>query len=107
MTRCGADYFSKPSQRCCRSRFPVQHEIINALKVEIVGKDEIIDLLGISFAACENLFLLGPPGIAKSVIVQSLARRVHGRRFDYLLTRFTEPGDLFGPFDTCHLCEGN
>ena len=30
-------------------------------------------------------------------IYQELARRIEGRVFDYLLTRFTEPNELFGP----------
>src|SRR5262245_37666992 len=71
-----------------------------------VGKDEVIDLLGVCLVAGENLFLLGPPGTAKSALVQELARRIEGRVFDYLLTRFTEPNELFGPFDIRKLREG-
>src|SRR4029077_15375276 len=52
------------------------------------------------------LFLLGPPGTAKSAIVRELSRRLQGRTFDYLLTRFTEPNELFGPFDIRKLREG-
>ena len=36
------------------------------LKATFVGKDDIIDLMGICLAGRENLFLLGPPGTAKS-----------------------------------------
>src|SRR5262249_49776554 len=32
--------------------------------------------------------------------------RMEGRTFDYLLTRFTEPTELFGPFDIRKLREG-
>ena len=49
-------------------------------------KDEIIDLLGVSLVAGENLFILGPPGTAKSALVHDLARRLEGQVFDYLLT---------------------
>ncbi len=35
-----------------------------------------------------------------------LAARLEGRTFDYLLTRFTEPNELFGPFDIRKLREG-
>src|SRR5215469_11994131 len=56
--------------------------------------------------AGENLFLLGPPGTAKSALVHDLGRRIDGRVFDYLLTRFTEPNELFGPFDIRKLREG-
>lgn len=82
-------------------------EVLASLKTAFVGKDEIVDLLGVCLAAGENLFLLGPPGTAKSAIVQQLARRIDGRVFDYLLTRFTEPNELFGPFDIRKLREGD
>jgi len=85
----------------------LQSGLLRTLKSEYVGKDEVIDLLGICLAAGENLFLLGPPGTAKSAIVRSLAARLDGRVFDYLLTRFTEPSELFGPFDIRRLREGD
>jgi len=93
---------------------PVQLQISHKLKVEVlqplkelfVGKGEIVDLLGVCLTAGEHLFLLGPPGTAKSALVQELAKRIDGRVFDYLLTRFTEPNELFGPFDIRRLREG-
>src|SRR5215831_2417809 len=82
-------------------------EVLEPMKSAFVGKDEIIDLLGVCLVAGENLFLLGPPGTAKSALVQELARRIEGRVFDYLLTRFTEPNELFGPFDIRKLRDGD
>ncbi len=82
-------------------------DVLAPLKSAFVGKNEIIDLLGVGLVGGENLFLLGPPGTAKSAIVQELARRIDGRVFDYLLTRFTEPNELFGPFDIRKLREGD
>lgn len=38
--------------------------------------------------------------------MRSLAARLQGRVFDYLLTRFTEPSELFGPFDIRRMREG-
>lgn len=81
-------------------------EVLVPMKNAFVGKDEIIDLLGVCLVGRENLFLLGPPGTAKSAIVAELGRRLDGRTFEYLLTRFTEPGELFGPFDIRRLREG-
>ncbi len=77
------------------------------LKQQFVGKDDIIDLMGICLAGRENLFLLGPPGTAKSAIVKELSKLLHGKTFEYLLTRFTEPNELFGPFDIRRLREGD
>jgi MoxR-like ATPase len=82
-------------------------EVLAPMKRAFVGKDEIIDLLGVCLVAGENLFLLGPPGTAKSALVHELARRLEGQVFDYLLTRFTEPQELFGPFDIHKLREGD
>lgn len=84
----------------------VRSSVLEPLKTDFVGKDEVIDLLGISLVAGENLFLLGPPGTAKSAIVRGLAARLEGKYFDYLLTRFTEPSELFGPFDIRKLRDG-
>jgi MoxR-like ATPase len=81
-------------------------DVLAPLKSAFVGKDEVIDLLGVCLAAGENLFILGPPGTAKSALVQELGKRLEGRVFDYLLTRFTEPNELFGPFDIRKLREG-
>ena len=81
--------------------------VLEPLKSMFVGKDEIIDLLGVCLVAGENLFLHGPPGTAKSALVQALAQQLDGRMFDYLLTRFTEPNELFGPFDIRKLREGD
>lgn len=77
------------------------------LKSTFVGKDDIIDLMGICLAGRENLFLLGPPGTAKSALVREMAKMLKGNTFEYLLTRFTEPNELFGPFDIRKLREGN
>ncbi len=80
--------------------------VLEPMKEAFVGKDEIIDLLGICLVARENLFILGPPGTAKSALVQQLARRMEGKVFDYLLTRFSEPNEIFGPFDIRKLRDG-
>ncbi|MGI4823646.1 MAG: AAA family ATPase [Janthinobacterium lividum] len=83
------------------------NRVASHLKTTFVGKDDIIDLLSICLVGRENLFLLGPPGTAKSALVRALAQRLQGRTFEYLLTRFTEPNELFGPFDIRQLREGN
>src|SRR5438477_3396527 len=82
-------------------------DVLTPMKRAFVGKDEIIDLMGVALVAGENLFLLGPPGTAKSALVHELGRRLQGRTFEYLLTRFTEPNELFGPFDIRRLREGD
>jgi MoxR-like ATPase len=81
--------------------------VLKYVKDSFIGKDEIIDLLGICLIARENAFLLGPPGTAKSAIVRQLNTCISGgNNFEYLLTRFTEPNELFGPFDIRKLKDG-
>jgi MoxR-like ATPase len=81
--------------------------VLQHLKQTFVGKDDIIDLMGIGLVGRENLFLFGPPGTAKSAMVRELATLLDGKTFEYLLTRFTEPNELFGPFDIRRLREGD
>lgn len=38
--------------------------------------------------------------------MRSLTSRLDGRVFDYLLKRFTDPSELFGPFDIRRLRDG-
>jgi MoxR-like ATPase len=85
----------------------LQEQVLAPMKAAFVGKDEVIDLLGVGLIGGENVFVLGPPGTAKSALVQDLGRRLNGRVFDYLLTRFTEPNELFGPFDIRRLRDGD
>ncbi len=82
-------------------------QVLAFVKETFVGKDEIVDLLGIALIAGENAYLLGPPGTAKSAIVRQLSQCIEGgNNFEYLLTRFTEPNEIFGPFDIRKLKEG-
>ncbi|WP_316793773.1 AAA family ATPase [Pedobacter frigoris] len=82
--------------------------ILSYVKASYVGKDEIVELLGICLVANENAFLLGPPGTAKSALVRTLSDCItEGKNFEYLLTRFTEPNEIFGPFDIRALKNGD
>lgn len=82
-------------------------DVLEPMKRAFVDKDEVVDLLGVALVGREHLFLHGPPGTAKSALVHDLGRRLEGTTFDYLLTRFTEPSELFGPFDIRRLREGD
>lgn len=83
------------------------NEVLQFVKHSFVGKDDIVDLLGVGLVARENAFLLGPPGTAKSAIIRLLAQCLEdGKNFEYLLTRFTEPNEIFGPFDIRKLKDG-
>src|ERR1044071_1816729 len=84
----------------------LQQEVIEPMKARYVGRDEVVDLIALAAVAGEHLFLYGPPGTAKSLLVREFASAVRCRYFEYLLTRFSEPNELFGPVDLARLREG-
>ena len=81
-------------------------DVIEPLKRRFVGRDEVIDLIALAVTAGEHLFLHGPPGTAKSALIRQFALAVRGNYFEYLLTRFSEPNEVFGPIDLVRLREG-
>jgi MoxR-like ATPase len=81
-------------------------EAARVLNDAFLDKQEIIRLLLISAIAGEHMILVGPPGTAKSALIRSFAQLVDARYFEYLLTRFTEPNELFGPVDIRQFREG-
>src|SRR5437764_10164301 len=81
-------------------------EAARVMEQQFIDKQEIIRLLLISAVAGEHLLLVGPPGTAKSALVRLFARLIDARYFEYLLTRFTEPNELFGPVDIRAFREG-
>ncbi len=60
--------------------------VIDRLKTQFVGRDEVIDLIALALVAGEHLFLLGQPGTAKSALIRQFAAGVSGRYFEYMLT---------------------
>jgi MoxR-like ATPase len=69
------------------------------LKDLFIDRDLVIELLVLAAVCQEHLLLLGPPGTAKTELVNRFTDLVQARRFHYLLTRFTEPSEVFGPLD--------
>ena len=84
----------------------LRSEVLDPLASRFVDKKEIVELIAVTAVAGENVLLLGPPGTAKSQIVQDFAAQLEGRYFECLLTRFSEPNELFGPVDLAKLKEG-
>ncbi len=76
------------------------------IKGKFVARDALVDMITLCAIAHEHLMVIGPPGTAKSEVVKQFALRCKaGKRtgedsvpyFEYLLTRFTEPNEIFGP----------
>ena len=72
----------------------------------LIGREQLAELIVLSAVAQEHLLVIGPPGTAKSAVVRRVAQAMGGRYFEYLLGRFTEPSELFGPVDLKKLREG-
>ena len=74
------------------------------------GLEEATHALVLAVASGEPLLLIGPPGTAKSMLIKTFCELVGidrkgsaSRYFEYLLTPFTEPGELFGFYDPSKL----
>jgi MoxR-like ATPase len=80
--------------------------LARALEQRFLGKDEVVRLLLVATIAGEHAVLVGPPGTAKSALIRTFARMMKARYFEYLLTRFTEPNEVFGPVDIAAFREG-
>jgi MoxR-like ATPase len=81
-------------------------EVGRALDARFLDKGELVRLLLVTLVAGEHMLIVGPPGTAKSAMVRQLARLVDARYFEYLLTRFSEPNEIFGPIDIKAFREG-
>lgn len=84
----------------------LQEEVVAPLKQAYVGREEVVDLIALAVVAGEHLFLYGPPGTAKSALIRDFAQAVGARYFEYMLTRFSEPNEIFGATDLVKLREG-
>jgi MoxR-like ATPase len=81
-------------------------EVGHALDERYLDKAELVRLLLVTLVAGEHMLIVGPPGTAKSALVRHLARLIDARYFEYLLTRFSEPNEIFGPIDIKAFREG-
>jgi MoxR-like ATPase len=73
----------------------------------LVEREALIEMVALSAVAEEHVLVIGPPGTAKSEAVRRIARATGGHYFEYLLGRFTEPSEIFGPVDLHKLKDGS
>ena len=86
---------SEKQLRTVRTLDTVRRELAE----RFVGRPTRSTLLLLAVVAREHMLLIGPPGTAKTDLIQRFADLIQAKRFSYLLTRFTEPSEIFGPLD--------
>jgi MoxR-like ATPase len=72
----------------------------------LVERKGLLELIFLGLIAQEHVLLIGPPGVGKSAAARQAAMNVGGRYFEYLIGRFTEPAEVFGPLDINALRDG-
>ncbi|ARD84266.1 MoxR-like ATPase [Ferroplasma acidiphilum] len=81
-------------------------EVKNYLTDTFVGREDVINGVLAGLISGEPTLLVGPPGTAKTSIIDTMSKLINARYFYYLLTKFTEPEELLGPIDITALKNG-
>jgi MoxR-like ATPase len=72
-------------------------KIREELKQMFLERGDLIDGALAALLSSHHLLIIGPPGTAKSMLADELCRRIDGANyFQWLLTRFTTPEEIFG-----------
>jgi MoxR-like ATPase len=80
--------------------------LLKKLVEPFTGREEEGRVIVLTLLSREHAVLIGEPGTAKSAMIRRVSELLNARFFSYLLTRFTEPSELFGPIDIKALEEG-
>lgn len=72
-------------------------KVKNDLKTRYFERDDVIEGAFCALLTGSHLLLIGPPGTAKSQLANEICRKIkEARYFQWLLTKFTTPEELFG-----------
>ena len=72
-------------------------KIRDELRQTFLERADLIDGALAALLSSNHVLIIGPPGTAKSMLADELCRRIEGANyFQWLLTRFTTPEEIFG-----------
>jgi MoxR-like ATPase len=72
-------------------------KIRDELRQTFLERTDLIDGALSALLSAHHVLIIGPPGTAKSMLADELCRRIEGANyFQWLLTRFTTPEEIFG-----------
>lgn len=81
--------------------------ILQELNKGLVEREEVLKITLLALLAGENILLVGPPGTGKSLISRRVSSAIGNQNyndyFEYLLTKFSTPEELFGPLSIADL----
>ena len=89
------------------TNFTKLEEIKKALNAKFFEREEEVEGILVALLSRQHMLMIGPAGTAKSALSVELAKIVQGTDyFQWLLTRFSTPEEVFGPLSLKDLEQG-